>query len=49
MSSGSGPYVVMVPIDTRPAANLLETVTIASDQTVDLGGGLSAHVETSNR
>jgi FtsP/CotA-like multicopper oxidase with cupredoxin domain len=49
MSTGVGPYVVPSPIDTDPAASVLETIiTAAKTPLADLGGGLTANVETYN-
>jgi FtsP/CotA-like multicopper oxidase with cupredoxin domain len=48
MTTGIGPYVVPTPIDTDPAATVLETTFTVSQQTVDIGGGLMVNGEVYN-
>src|SRR5437667_8030461 len=48
MTTGLGPYVLPAPVDSDPAANVLETTIVASTAMVDLGFGLSARAETFN-
>ena len=48
MTTGVGPYVVPVPVNTSGSPTVLETTINASHGMVDLGGGLMAHTQTFN-
>ena len=47
-TSGDSPYTLASVIDTNPAPNVVETTIVSGEATVDVGNGVTAHVQAYN-